>query len=142
MRQIVHALDIHAAPSAVYDALTTEAGLTRWWTTKARVDEGEGGLIRFTFAGDFNPQMKQTRLERNRRIEWRCVGGHANWQDNSFAFSLEERDDDTLLMFRQDYARELSDEVYGSYNFNWGYYLNSLKVLCETGAGAPFRLPA
>ncbi len=41
-------------------------------------------------------------------------------------------------MFAQDYARELSDEVYGTYNFNWGYYLNSLKQFCETGTGTPF----
>jgi hypothetical protein len=43
-------------------------------------------------------------------------------------------------MFFQDYARELSDEVYGIYNFNWGYYLN-LKQLCEKGIGAPFTPP-
>jgi len=24
----------------------------------------------------------------------------------------------------QEYAQELSDEAYGIYNFNWGYYLN------------------
>ena len=41
-------------------------------------------------------------------------------------------------MFAQDYARELSDEVYGIYNFNWGYYLNSLKQYCEKGVGVPF----
>jgi hypothetical protein len=28
--------------------------------------------------------------------------------------------------------------VYGTYNFNWGYYLNSLKRLCEEGVGTPF----
>jgi hypothetical protein len=42
----------------------------------------------------------------------------------------------------QGYARELSDEVYGIYNFNWGYYLNSLKLFCEKGAGVPFRPPS
>ena len=45
-------------------------------------------------------------------------------------------------MFSQDYARELSDEVYGIYNFNWGYYLNSLKLLCEKGSGVPFTPPS
>jgi len=142
MREIIHAVSVGAAPSPVYDALTTEAGLTGWWTKKAAVEPGEGGVIRFTFGGDFNPEMKQTRLERNRRIEWRCVGGHANWLDNTFSFALEARDGETLLMFRQDYARELSDEVYGTYNFNWGYYLNSLKSLCEKGAGTPYTPPA
>lgn len=138
MKEIIHAVSIDAAPPVIYDALTTEPGLTGWWTRKAAVEEGEGGVIHFTFGGDFNPHMRQTRLERGRRIEWRCVAGHANWLDNTFGFALEPRDGETLLMFRQGYARELSDEVYGTYNFNWGHYLNSLKALCETGAGTPY----
>ena len=44
----------------------------------------------------------------------------------------------TQLTFTQDYARELSDEVYGIYNYNWGYYLESLKQYCETGRGKPY----
>jgi hypothetical protein len=32
-------------------------------------------------------------------------------------------------------------EVYGTYNFNWGYYLNSLKQLCGKGDGTPFTPP-
>ena len=42
-------------------------------------------------------------------------------------------------MFVQVYAQELDDEVYGRYNFNWGYYLGILKQLCETGTGTPFE---
>ena len=138
MRQILHSVHIHASPSAVYDALTTAKGLRRWWTTKVEVEERAGGVIRFTFTGDFNPQMKQTALEKPSFIDWRCIGGHPNWQDNTFRFSLNDRKGETLLMFTQEYARELSDEIYGTYNFNWGYYLNSLKQFCESGAGAPF----
>jgi uncharacterized protein YndB with AHSA1/START domain len=48
MRQIIHAVYMDAAPSAVYDALTTRAGLMGWWTRKVTVEEGEGGVIRFT----------------------------------------------------------------------------------------------
>lgn len=142
MKQIIHAVHIHAAPSAVYRALTTETGVTGWWTRRAAVEEREGGIIRFTFGGDFHPQMKQTKLEPGRRVEWLCVAGHPNWQENRFIFALEERKGETFLIFSQDYARELSDEVYGTYNFNWGFYLNSLKLLCEQGAGTPFTPPA
>jgi uncharacterized protein YndB with AHSA1/START domain len=142
MKQIIHAVHIHAAPSAVFQAITTAAGLKGWWTTKVEAEEREGGIIRFTFAGDFHPQMKQRLLEPDRRVEWVCVAGHANWQDNGFTFALHERKGETLVMFSQDYARELSDEVYGIYNFNWGYYLNSLKLLCEKGSGVPFTPPS
>jgi uncharacterized protein YndB with AHSA1/START domain len=142
MKQIIHASLIHTTPATVYQALTTAAGLRQWWSTRVEADERQGGVIRFTFSGDFNPQMQQRRLDPDRRVEWACVAGHENWRDNSFTFALEERKGDTLLMFSQDYARELSDEVYGTYNFNWGYYLNSLKQLCEKGVGVPFTPPA
>ena len=138
MKQIIHAVHIHASPSVVFTALTTAKGLRGWWTREVDAEERQGGIIRFTFGGDFNPQMEQISLETDRTVRWRCVDGHANWQDNTFTFALTDRDGETLLMFKQDYARELTDEVYGDYNFNWGYYLSSLKQLCETGAGTPF----
>jgi Activator of Hsp90 ATPase homolog 1-like protein len=141
VKAIIHAVHIHAAPPTVFQSLTTADGLQNWWTTQVQAEEHEGGVISFTFAGDFNPRMKQTRLDLDRLVEWLCVSGHPNWQDNTFVFALEERKGETLLMFSQRYARELSDEVYGIYNFNWGYYLNSLKLLCEKGAGVPFTPP-
>ena len=83
--------------------------------------------------------MKVTKLDANLSVEWRCVAGHKNWQDNVFSFELRDVSRETGLMFTQIYAQELSDEVYGTYNFNWGYYLQSLKLLCETGTGTPFK---
>ena len=142
MKTIIHAVHVHAPPARVYYALTTASGLSGWWTTRVEVQEGVGGVIRFTFHGDFHPHMKQTSLDHNRQVRWTCVAGHKNWQGNTFAFTLHERNGETLLQFVQEYAQELSDETYGTYNFNWGYYLNSLKQLCEEGSGSPFVPPA
>ena len=36
---------------------------------------------------------------------------------------------------------KLDDDAYGIYNFNWGYYLESLRLLCTT-AGKPFPVPS
>ena len=141
MKTIIHAVHVHAAPERVYGVLTTDGGLAGWWTTKVTVEPGVGGVVHFTFHGDFHPKMKQTRLVPGREVRWQCVGGHQNWQDNTFSFALHDRKGETLLQFVQEYAQELSDEVYGIYNFNWGYYLNSLKQLCETGTGTPFVPP-
>ena len=139
MKKIIHTVHIHAPPSAVYAALSTEEGVTGWWTTKATVESGVGGVIRFTFHGDFHPHMKQTALEQERRVAWRCVAGHDNWRDNTFTFTLRGDGSETSLRFVQEYAQELDDDTYGTYNFNWGYYLNSLKQYCETGRGMPYR---
>ena len=39
------------------------------------------------------------------------------------------------MLFHHEYARELDDIAY---NFNWGYYLDSLRLYCESGTGKPF----
>ena len=82
-------------------------------------------------------------LDEHRELVWRCVAGHDPWKDGMFRFQLVGFEDGrTRLRFWQDYAVELDDDSYGSYNFNWGYYLESLRLFCTTGAGKPFHPPA
>ncbi len=139
MKKIIHFLHVGASVSSVYRALTTQAGLAGWWTTDVTVEGGLGGVVDFRFLEGFNPDMKVVSLEPERQVRWKCVGGHDEWLDNDFTFRLQSDGDGTDVMFVQDYARELSDEVYGNYNFNWGYYLTSLKRYCENGVGTPYE---
>lgn len=139
MKTILHTVDIRAAaPEKVFEALTTEKGLAGWWTTTVHADVRLGGVVDFEFGATFNPDMEITELEAPRLLAWKCVGGHEPWIDNTFRFTIEPRGEGTILFFRQEYARELDEEEYGRYNFNWGYYLESLRRLVETGAGNPY----
>jgi uncharacterized protein YndB with AHSA1/START domain len=137
VKTIHHVLDIDAGTSAVWAALTTETGLAGWWSRQVNI---EGTQVRFVFDGDFNPAMDVVEAVDGRRLVWQCVAGHGNWQDNTFTFELAGRPDgQTRLRFTQDYATELSDDDYGVYNFNWGYYLESLRLLLTTGTGKPYQ---
>lgn len=137
MKTILHAVDILADAAAVYENISTEAGLAGWWSTRVSAENEVRGRIHFQFIDIFNPVMEIIDLEPDRRVEWKCVDGHGPWKDNTFRFEIEPRDPRSILFFRQEYSQELSDEEYGRYNFNWGYYLHSLKKLCETGKGTP-----
>ncbi|MBT8400696.1 MAG: SRPBCC domain-containing protein [Rhodothermia bacterium] len=139
MKTIIHFFRIHAAPEEVFQALTTSEGLAGWWSRDVRAERGVGGLVRFRFLEGFNPVMEVTAEEKDRMLGWKCVDGHDKWRDNTFSFGIRPADDEADLMFVQEYAKELSDEDYGTYNFNWGFYLGSLKKLCETGEGTPFE---
>ncbi len=139
MKTIHHVVDVHAAPSEVYAALTTQDGLSKWWTTKVDTSGALGSVIDFTFVGPFNPDMEITRLDQDARVEWRCVGGHEPWKDNTFVFEIEPGDEHTRLRFWQHYAVELDDDSYGVYNFNWAYYLESLRLLVVEGQGKPYE---
>ena len=139
MKTILHTADIRAAsPDKVYRALTTQSGLSGWWTTTVKADIRVGGIIDFTFGATFNPDMEITALEEPKLVAWKCVGGHDAWLDNTFRFDIEPRDEGTILFFRQEYAQELNDEEYGRYNYNWGYYLESLRLSVESGRGKPY----
>jgi uncharacterized protein YndB with AHSA1/START domain len=136
VKEIIHALEVHAPPSEVFRALTTEQGLSGRWTSGVRVD---GDLVRFTFEDPFHPIMRVTQVEDGKLVAWAFEGGHEPWNGSTFRFDLQERDGTTAVLFRMSYGQELPDEQYGVYNYNWAYYLESLRLLCQEGSGKPFQ---
>jgi len=138
MKTILHAFDINADPDEVQRALTTLEGLSGWWTTDVTGQTDVGGVIHFGFEGDFNPDMRVDESA-DGVVRWTCIGGHDPWLDNTFHFEFSGEAPVNVIM-RQHYARELADRVYGVYNFNWGYYLDSLRGLVESGGGKPFQV--
>ena len=140
MKTIHHVVDIEADAKTVWAALTEHDQMAGWWSTVVDApDANIGTLVRWTFAGDFHPVMEITENDGATQLGWRCVSGHDPWQDSGFRFQVRKLEDGrTRLRFWQDYAVELEDDYYGVYNFNWGYYLESLRLLCVTGSGRPF----
>jgi uncharacterized protein YndB with AHSA1/START domain len=141
MKTIHHVVDIDALPEPTWEALTEADRMSGWWSTKVNTPEAAvGERVEWLFVGDFNPVMEITTLDGPSLLEWRCVSGHDPWQNSTFRFELDPLEaGKTRLRFTQGYGVELSDDAYGIYNFNWGYYLESLRLLCSTGAGKPFQ---
>lgn len=140
MRTITHAFDVSAPPEAVYEALTTEKGLSGWWTRTAEVDrEADRTTVDFRFGSEFFVRMAVEERGEARSLRWQCREGADDWTDSSIRFELQRRDRGTLILFEHEFARAVEREAFGRYNFNWAYYLQSLKALCETGQGFPFE---
>ena len=139
MDTILHVFDVARSPAEVFSAIATEAGLASWWTTKVEADESVGGEIRFTFVpGGFNPRMRIDALDAPSVAAWTCVGDAEGWLGASIRFELRDHEAGTRVTFRQGSGEPLDDEAFGVFNFNWGYYLESLRTYCESGHGKPF----
>jgi uncharacterized protein YndB with AHSA1/START domain len=95
MDTILHVVDIHASPETIFKAVSTGEGLAGWWSTKVTAPEEIGGIVDFTFGGDFNPDMEITALESPGLVSWRCVGGHVPWQDSTFSFAVLDMESGT-----------------------------------------------
>lgn len=142
MKTIHHVLDIEADAGIVWTALTQQDRMAGWWSTDVATPEAAvGARVAWTFAGDFNPVMEITEIVEERVLRWRCASGHDPWQDSEFRFELLRLEgENTRLRFWQGYAVEPPDDDYGAYNFNWGFYLESLRLFCAEGTGKPFRV--
>ncbi|HKJ35159.1 MAG TPA: SRPBCC domain-containing protein [Solirubrobacterales bacterium] len=141
MDTIHHLSEIGAPPDRVFEALNSEAGLSGWWTTVVSYPEpGTGSEIRFTFEDPFHPVMEVTALDPGVRVAWR--GANEPWLDAEIRFELSPSDrksGGTTLRFWQRYSNALADDAFGIFNYNWAYYLESLRLLLEEGEGRPFE---
>jgi uncharacterized protein YndB with AHSA1/START domain len=136
VKEIVHTVEVEAPVASVEEAITTASGLSSWWTRGATVD---GDRLSFTFEKGFNPVMRVEQREPGKLVAWAPESGADPWMGITIRFELGERDGKTAILFRHRYANDLPDEVFGVFNFNWAYYLESLRLLCETGSGKPFQ---
>jgi uncharacterized protein YndB with AHSA1/START domain len=135
MWTIDHQLLIDAAPGAIFSALTTQAGLRRWWIADCDVQAEVGAINEFRVAGGGVNRMKVVTLSPDRLIEWLCVNrdpGDA-WAGTTISFAIERRAaGDCSLRFRHGGWREAS-EFYATCSFHWARHLSMLATLCETG---------
>ena len=139
MASIKHYLSIKAIPEKVYSALTTSEGIKGWWTLNANVEEKIGGIAEFIFGERYHNKMKITKLERNRRVEWKCFQGDKEWIDTTFEFDIEGNEKDTILRFSHSNWKKETD-FFASCNYQWGCYMRSLAEYCEKGEGTPFKV--
>lgn len=136
MEHIRHYLVIKAPVETVYQALTTQEGLSSWWTRRTIAKPEVGFLNEFRFGELYHNKMRVTELIPNKRVSWICESGDKEWIGTGLSFELRKEKDHTILRFAHREWREAT-EFYESCNYHWGYYLRSVKLLCETGKGTP-----
>lgn len=97
MPNIRHQLIIGAAAKKIYDALTSEQGLSAWWTpdTKARAEPG--GIARFGFGPEYFKEMKIAELKPAEFVKWICITGADEWVGTTISFRLEADSKEMLL---------------------------------------------
>ncbi len=137
MATIDHRVGIKTSPAELYEALTTDAGLARWWTADTTGAGAVGSTIRFGFGGSA-VKFAVTGLESNERVQWRCTESPAEpWLGSEITFHIQPADGQTFLRFTHDKWPERSDFM-AHCSIKWATFLMSLKAALETGSGAPY----
>lgn len=138
MDLIKHLVTIHAPASTVFENISSEMGLRQWWTDQTEAKAELHFRNHFRFGSEYHKVMHITEFIPNHSITWHCEGMDEEWKDTVITFRLEENEGKTVLHFVHGNWKKETDHV-ASCNYHWGYYMHSLKLLCETGAGTPFK---
>jgi uncharacterized protein YndB with AHSA1/START domain len=137
MADILHELTIAATPEQVYKAITEQNGLASWWTTRTTAQPKVGTTAEFGFmGGQLTMKMQVTDLKPNSHIEWSVQQSAPDWAGTHITWDITPVDVGTKVLFgHRDWST--TDGSYASANYNWGYFLTSLKSYLETGKGTP-----
>ncbi|HCN49425.1 MAG TPA: SRPBCC domain-containing protein [Chryseobacterium sp.] len=158
MPDITHALLIGASAEKIYEMLTTQEGLSEWWTPNTKANTVLNSIAYFPFGPGYFKEMLITELKPFELIRWTCMKGADEWVGTEIVFRLIPGDKEFFL--KEYPAMQGQVEQLQSYegillifshhhwksqtlmlaecNYTWGQFLRSLKLLCETGRGKPW----
>jgi uncharacterized protein YndB with AHSA1/START domain len=97
MPNIRHNLLIGASAEKIYNAITSEEGLSAWWTPNTKVKLEVNSVARFPFGTDYYKEMKITKLKPDELVEWNCITGDAEWVGTNISFTLLSGNKKNLL---------------------------------------------
>jgi uncharacterized protein YndB with AHSA1/START domain len=131
-------LRIHAASDALFDALTTVAGLSAWWSRVAGSGE-TGGELQFFMNAPEPCVMRVDEAVRPTSVQWTVTACDflPDWVGTRPTFTITAVDGETTeLHFRH---RGLTQELdcIEMCTRGWDHFLPSLRDYVETGSGSP-----
>ena len=137
MAEINHRVGIAGDSAEIYQLLTTDEGLSKWWTTDTEGAGPVGSIIHFRFGGD-GPRFKVEELVPNKLVRWSHSGDLPKaWMGTDVFFRLTTDADQVVVRFIHGNWQEASDFM-AHCSTKWAVFLLGMKDMVETGIGRPY----
>ena len=142
MVDIVFEFDVNAPPDKVYKAVTEEAGYKGWWTTSSAIKPQVGSKAEFKLKDNGQEvvfQTEVTQLEKDKSFAMTVKNAAPpDWPGTKIAVSMAPSPQGTHVVFSHS-GFPSTGGSYGYTNYNWGFFMGSLKAFAETGKGMPYQ---
>src|SRR5262245_52556586 len=120
-------------PSAAFAALTTQDGITGWWTSRAEVSgRAPGDVLKMSFPdAPVTWDMRIAEVNEPAGVLWRCTGGPPGWESTSVSWAIEKAGDAAVV--RLDHTGfPAVDDMFRIVTVGWSQMLLSLKEYLES----------
>jgi uncharacterized protein YndB with AHSA1/START domain len=137
MPDIIYDFPIAAERGAVYDAVSTPAGLDRWWTLSSEGIPQIGREFRLFFGPDYDWRATVARATPGEAFELVMGKSDRDWQGTRVGFDLGGEGGTTYVRFRHAGWPE-QNMHYRTSVFCWAMYLRLLRLSLERGEVVPY----
>jgi uncharacterized protein YndB with AHSA1/START domain len=138
MPDILHDLPIRADARRVFEAVTSPAGLDRWWTLASSGEPVRGTEYALDFGPGYRWRARVTQSVPDAAFELELVRADADWTGTRVGVELEPREGATWLRFRHTGWQE-TNEHYRVSSCCWAAYLRILRRYLEHGETVPYE---
>ena len=152
--------DIHlglllaAPPSRVFEVLSTQKGLSEFWTDQAEVTPVVGSTASFAFGpnGETVFRMRVDKLESASLVEWTCLGDPPPWANTTVRWDLKVATKENTIFISDEAAAAGSqtvlhfthtgwqdaDFLFAQVGQTWAMVLNRLSEYVKSPAPMPY----
>jgi len=138
MPDIFHDFPIRAAASRVYEAVSTPAGLDRWWTLTSSGTAAVGSTFELGFGAGYDWRAVVRVASAPSHFELEMTDADADWSGSKVAFRLDETDGVTQVRFSHTGWAE-ANAHWRTSTFCWAMYLRVLRRALEFGEDVPYE---
>jgi uncharacterized protein YndB with AHSA1/START domain len=140
--EMLHAVEIHADPHTVFEAVATQRGQTAFWTADAIVQPSVGSVADFGFPGAHaRLKMRVERLEPDHQVVWLCQGDFPYWSGTRVTWEMRPANapgETTLTFSHTGWSADYPTHEFAHVNFTWGQIVARLKDYAESGQPRPY----
>jgi uncharacterized protein YndB with AHSA1/START domain len=137
MADVLHQVGIKAAPQQIYTALTETDGLKSWWSEHSHTEAKVGSVASVSFYNNaVTFKLRIAELAPGNKVVWAVEGGPPDWANTKITWTISENNGQTMLhLAHRGFAS--TEGNFANVNYNWGWYVTSLKFYLEKGEGMP-----
>lgn len=137
MADILHQVGIGATPERLYTALTDQQDVRAWWSEHSSIEPTAGSQARVSFYNDAVVFVFQVaELVPGQKVVWAIQDGPPDWLNTTITWSISVVDGQTMIHLAHRGFPSMEGNFAGV-NYNWGWYITSLKFYLEKGEGMP-----
>jgi uncharacterized protein YndB with AHSA1/START domain len=138
MPDILHDFPINAPREAVFEAVSTPAGLDRWWTLRSSGVPSVGEFFELDFGPDYLWRAQVTECRPSESFELKVISAMDDWINSTVRFDLSETvGGGTQLRFAHRGWPDESEHFRIS-SFCWAMYLRIMRRNIEHGEAVPY----